>query len=424
MKGLLMDPISESHSKKKASASGSIDFNIYEQLRSEIQHLKQELIAASEQNVDLAIQLGQIDELNAAVAERNGKIAVLANEAAALRASIKTLQESLASETEQVKKSNQRIAELLALETELKESLKKSQAECLQMKLQIEEHQASIANLQNLLATAQASNARHMEALESLEKYISKPKENDQEATPPMLRLKNALQELLGTAGQVIFNRTCRTLGIHENDFAKCSAEVLKNVAAAVVAPSLRLCRKEETVQALKERIKNICAPDGQLSYDMQSILNGTGKTPSVLSTLKTPAAPSAIINLTYSEIETEKKTAEITPELPFSPASSVPQSEQATLNHEKHPAEDEVQQDIGLFVPYAYNTVDDEYDEDEDTESSSSSIELTTEAEDNSDSKELQEEETEAEDNSDSEELQEQEEETEAEDNSDSEEL
>ena len=164
-----MDPISESNSKKKTSASGSIDFHIYEQLRSEIQHLKQELISASEQNVDLAIQLGQIDELNATVAERNSKIALLIEEVTTLRNNINNLQESLNNETEQVKKSNQRISELLSLEKELKENLKQSQAECFKLKSQIAENQASIANLQSLLAAAQASNARHMEALESWE---------------------------------------------------------------------------------------------------------------------------------------------------------------------------------------------------------------------------------------------------------------
>ncbi|MGM9991470.1 MAG: hypothetical protein ACI376_01290 [Candidatus Bruticola sp.] len=376
-----MDPISESHSKKKTSASGAIDFHIYEQLRSEIQHLKQELISASEQNVDLAIQLGQIDELNATVAERNSKIALLIEEVATLRNNINNLQESLNNETEQVKKSNQRITELLALEKELKENLKQSQAECFKLKSQIAENQASIANLQSLLAAAQASNARHMEALESLEAYISKPKENDQATTPPMLRLKNALQEVLGTAGQVIFSRTCRTLNINEANLSDCSEDTLHKAAASIIAPSLRLCRKEETVQTFKGRIRAICAKNGQLSSDLQNMLDNPGKSSVKLSTSPTVSLPSTSVQIPASATTKEELTAPASESVPE--IASTASSHQEETQNEKHPAEDEVQQDIGLFVPYAYNTVSDEDEETTEAEDDrENEVELTAQEE------------------------------------------
>lgn len=280
-----MDSVLSSPEKNNTSESGAVSFNIYEQLRAEIQHLKQELVSVSEQNVDLAIQLGQIDELNGIVDERNEQIDRLNQEAAALNDSIANLKKQLSDKTEYAQKADLRIEELLALEAELRGSLQKSQEECLDLKAQIERHQASIASLQELLSQAQASNARHVAALESLEVYISKPQENEnKEETPPLLHLKNALQELLGTAGQVIFNRACRLIGLENDNLASATSEQLQKAAISIISPSLRLCRNENMVKELKERLRNIFSTSGEISPELELALNGNGKTTTIAS--------------------------------------------------------------------------------------------------------------------------------------------
>lgn len=275
-----MDSLPSAQEKSNPTESGAVSFKIYEQLRAEIQHLKQELVSVSEQNVDLAIQLGQIDELNGVVAERNSQIERLNQEAAALNKTITDLKQQLSQETEHAQKSDMRIEELLALEAELRAGLKQSQDECLDLKAQIERHLTSIASLQEALTKAQASNARHVAALESLEAYISKPEEQeDKEDTPPLLHLKNTLHEILGTAGQVIFSRACRLVGADVENLAAATPEQLQKAAISIMSPALRLCRGEQMIKNLQERVRSLCASVGEISPELETALSGSGKT-------------------------------------------------------------------------------------------------------------------------------------------------
>ena len=281
-----MDSLSSSPEKNSISESGSVSFQIYEQLRAEIQHLKQELVAISEQNVDLAIQLGQIDQLNGVVVERNGQIEHLNRQTAALNQTITDLKLKLSQETEHAQKSDLRIEELLALEAELRANLKSSQEECLDLKGQIERHLASIANLQEALAQVQASNARHLAALESLEAYISKPEEEEQEDIPPLVNLKNTLQDVLGTAGQVIFNRACRLVGIESHNGAAATFEQLQKATMTILDPALRLCRNKEMAKDLQKRLHSICASVGPIEPELEEALSNSGPATSIASSV------------------------------------------------------------------------------------------------------------------------------------------
>lgn len=283
-----MDSLLSSQEKNSITEPGAVSFKIYEQLRAEIQHLKQELVSVSEQNVDLAIQLGQIDELNDVVAQRNSQIERLNHEAAALNKTITDLKAQLSQETEHAQKSDSRIEELLALEAELQANLKQSQEERLDLKQQIDRHLATIANLQELLSQAQASNARHVAALESLEAYISKPEEQeDPKDTPPLLQLKNVLHELLGTAGQVIFGRACRLVGAEDKNLASATPEQIQKAAASIISPALRLCRNEAMVKDLQERIHSICATVSEIGPELKAALSGPAKTTAISSSAK-----------------------------------------------------------------------------------------------------------------------------------------
>ena len=281
-----MDSLSSSPEKNSISESGSVSFQIYEQLRAEIQHLKQELVAISEQNVDLAIQLGQIDQLNGVVVERNGQIEHLNRQTAALNQTITDLKLKLSQETEHAQKSDLRIEELLALEAELRANLKSSQEECLDLKGQIERHLVSIANLQEALAQVQASNARHLAALESLEAYISKPEEEEQEDIPPLVHLKNTLQDVLGTAGQVIFNRACRLVGIESHNGAAATFEQLQKATMTILDPALRLCRNKEMAKDLQKRLHSICASVGPIEPELEEALSNSGPATSIASSV------------------------------------------------------------------------------------------------------------------------------------------
>ncbi len=358
-KGLFMDSLPSSQEKNNVPESGAVSFKIYEQLRAEIQHLKQELVSVSEQNVDLAIQLGQIDELNGVVAERNNQIERLNQEAVALNKTITDLKQQLSQEIEHVQKSDMRIEELLTLEAELRSDLKRSQEECLELKAQIERHLASIASLQEALAQAQDANARHVAALESLEAYISKPEEQeDKEDTPPLLHLKNALHEVLGTAGQVIFNRACRLVGADANNLEAATSEQLQKAAISIIAPALRLCRGGKMIKDLQERIRHICASVGEIGPELEAALSGTGKT--TLPT--TPTASEADVSkeneaennsLKASDSQEEPQEAQPQTDISQGTASSESDSEETASEPSSH-AQDEEQTVVEAEAPVA----------------------------------------------------------------------
>lgn len=337
-----MDSLPSAQEKSNITESGAVSFKIYEQLRAEIQHLKQELVSVSEQNVDLAIQLGQIDELNGVVAERNSQIERLNQEAVALNKTITDLTQQLSHETEHAQKSDMRIEELLALEAELRADLKQSQEECLDLKAQIERHLASIASLQEALAQAQASNARHVAALESLEAYISKPEEQeDKEDTPPLLHLKNALHEILGTAGQVIFSRACRLVGTDAENLATTTPEQLQKAAISIISPALRLCRGEQMIKNLQERIRSICASVGEISPELEAALNGSGKTIAVVSSTSATSKnhePVATVptEQTVQNISEEEKKEEITTPVPTVPEEEIAKADTSDIDTEE----------------------------------------------------------------------------------------
>lgn len=337
-----MDSLPSAQEKSNITESGAVSFKIYEQLRAEIQHLKQELVSVSEQNVDLAIQLGQIDELNGVVAERNSQIERLNQEAVALNKTITDLTQQLSHETEHAQKSDMRIEELLALEAELRADLKQSQEECLDLKAQIERHLASIASLQEALAQAQASNARHVAALESLEAYISKPEEQeDKEDTPPLLHLKNALHEILGTAGQVIFSRACRLVGADAKNLANTTPEQLQKAAISIISPALRLCRGEQMIKNLQERIRYICASVGEISPELEDALNGSGKTIAVVSSTSATSKnhePVATVptEQTVQNISEEEKKEENTTPVPTVPEEEIAKADTSDIDTEE----------------------------------------------------------------------------------------
>lgn len=337
-----MDSLPSAQEKSNITESGAVSFKIYEQLRAEIQHLKQELVSVSEQNVDLAIQLGQIDELNGVVAERNSQIERLNQEAVALNKTITDLTQQLSHETEHAQKSDMRIEELLALEAELRADLKQSQEECLDLKAQIERHLASIASLQEALAQAQASNARHVAALESLEAYISKPEEQeDKEDTPPLLHLKNALHEILGTAGQVIFSRACRLVGADAKNLANTTPEQLQKAAISIISPALRLCRGEQMIKNLQERIRSICASVGEISPELEDALNGSSKTIAVVSSTSATSKnnePVATVptEQTVQNISEEEKKEENTTPVPTVPEEEIAKADTSDIDTEK----------------------------------------------------------------------------------------
>lgn len=337
-----MDSLPSAQEKSNITESGAVSFKIYEQLRAEIQHLKQELVSVSEQNVDLAIQLGQIDELNGVVAERNSQIERLNQEAVALNKTITDLTQQLSHETEHAQKSDMRIEELLALEAELRADLKQSQEECLDLKAQIERHLASIASLQEALAQAQASNARHVAALESLEAYISKPEEQeDKEDTPPLLHLKNALHEILGTAGQVIFSRACRLVGADAKNLANTTPEQLQKAAISIISPALRLCRGEQMIKNLQERIRSICASVGEISPELEDALNGSGKTIAVVSSTSATSKnnePVATVptEQTVQNISEEEKKEENTTPVPTVPEEEITKADTSDIDTEE----------------------------------------------------------------------------------------
>lgn len=337
-----MDSLPSAQEKSNITESGAVSFKIYEQLRAEIQHLKQELVSVSEQNVDLAIQLGQIDELNGVVAERNSQIERLNQEAVALNKTITDLTQQLSHETEHAQKSDMRIEELLALEAELRADLKQSQEECLDLKAQIERHLASIASLQEALTQAQASNARHVAALESLEAYISKPEEQeDKEDTPPLLHLKNALHEILGTAGQVIFSRACRLVGADAENLATTTPEQLQKAAISIISPALRLCRGEQMIKNLQERIRSICASVGEISPELEDALNGSGKTIAVVSSTSVTSKnhePVATVptEQTVQNISEEEKKEEITTPVPTIPEEEIAKADTSDIDTEE----------------------------------------------------------------------------------------
>lgn len=337
-----MDSLPSAQEKSNITESGAVSFKIYEQLRAEIQHLKQELVSVSEQNVDLAIQLGQIDELNGVVAERNSQIERLNQEAVALNKTITDLTQQLSHETEHAQKSDMRIEELLALEAELRADLKQSQEECLDLKAQIERHLASIASLQEALAQAQASNARHVAALESLEAYISKPEEQeDKEDTPPLLHLKNALHEILGTAGQVIFSRACRLVGADAKNLANTTPEQLQKAAISIISPALRLCRGEQMIKNLQERIRSICASVGEISPELEDALNGSSKTIAVVSSTSATSKnhePVATVptEQTVQNISEEEKKEENTTPVPTVPEEEIAKADTSDIDTEE----------------------------------------------------------------------------------------
>lgn len=337
-----MDSLPSAQEKSNITESGAVSFKIYEQLRAEIQHLKQELVSVSEQNVDLAIQLGQIDELNGVVAERNSQIERLNQEAVALNKTITDLTQQLSHETEHAQKSDMRIEELLALEAELRADLKQSQEECLDLKAQIERHLASIASLQEALAQAQASNARHVAALESLEAYISKPEEQeDKEDTPPLLHLKNALHEILGTAGQVIFSRACRLVGADAKNLANTTPEQLQKAAISIISPALRLCRGEQMIKNLQERIRYICASVGEISPELEDALNGSSKTIAVVSSTSATSKnhePVATVptEQTVQNISEEEKKEENTTPVPTVPEEEIAKADTSDIDTEE----------------------------------------------------------------------------------------
>lgn len=337
-----MDSLPSAQEKSNIIESGAVSFKIYEQLRAEIQHLKQELVSVSEQNVDLAIQLGQIDELNGVVAERNSQIERLNQEAVALNKTITDLTQQLSHETEHAQKSDMRIEELLALEAELRADLKQSQEECLDLKAQIERHLASIASLQEALAQAQASNARHVAALESLEAYISKPEEQeDKEDTPPLLHLKNALHEILGTAGQVIFSRACRLVGADAENLATTTPEQLQKAAISIISPALRLCRGEQMIKNLQERIRSICASVGEISPELEDALNGSSKTIAVVSSTSATSKnnePVATVptEQTVQNISEEEKKEENTTPVPTVPEEEIAKADTSDIDTEE----------------------------------------------------------------------------------------
>lgn len=337
-----MDSLPSAQEKSNITESGAVSFKIYEQLRAEIQHLKQELVSVSEQNVDLAIQLGQIDELNGVVAERNSQIERLNQEAVALNKTITDLTQQLSHETEHAQKSDMRIEELLALEAELRADLKQSQEECLDLKAQIERHLASIASLQEALAQAQASNARHVAALESLEAYISKPEEQeDKEDTPPLFHLKNALHEILGTAGQVIFSRACRLVGADAKNLANTTPEQLQKAAISIISPALRLCRGEQMIKNLQERIRSICASVGEISPELEDALNGSGKTIAVVSSTSATSKnhePVATVptEQTVQNISEEEKKEENTTPVPTVPEEEIAKADTSDIDTEE----------------------------------------------------------------------------------------
>lgn len=337
-----MDSLPSAQEKSNITESGAVSFKIYEQLRAEIQHLKQELVSVSEQNVDLAIQLGQIDELNGVVAERNSQIERLNQEAVALNKTITDLTQQLSHETEHAQKSDMRIEELLALEAELRADLKQSQEECLDLKAQIERHLASIASLQEALAQAQASNARHVAALESLEAYISKPEEQeDKEDTPPLFHLKNALHEILGTAGQVIFSRACRLVGADAKNLANTTPEQLQKAAISIISPALRLCRGEQMIKNLQERIRSICASVGEISPELEDALNGSSKTIAVVSSTSATSKnnePVATVptEQTVQNISEEEKKEENTTPVPTVPEEEIAKADTSDIDTEE----------------------------------------------------------------------------------------
>ncbi len=345
-KGLFMDSLPSSQEKNNVPESGAVSFKIYEQLRAEIQHLKQELVSVSEQNVDLAIQLGQIDELNGVVAERNSQIERLNQEAVALNKTITDLKQQLSQETEHAQKSDMRIEELLTLEAELRSDLKRSQEECLDLKAQIERHLASIASLQEALTQAQDANARHVAALESLEAYISKPEEKeDKEDTPPLLHLKNALHEILGTAGQVIFNRACRLVGTDANNLEATTPEQLQKAAISIIAPALRLCRGEKMIKDLQERIRSICASVGEIGPELEAALSGTSKTtlPTATVSEANVSEVSEAQNDAVKESNSQEEPQESQPQTDISQdVASESDSEETTSEPSSHAQDDE----------------------------------------------------------------------------------
>ena len=176
--------------------AGSVSFQIYEQLRQEIQSLKDEMSALSEQNVDLAIQLGQIDELNELVASKEQIIRQFAAERANLLTSLADLQKQMINEQNRSQTLEKTLEELTQAGADLQEQLKdaqkqlkSSQAAEADLKAQLEGKQAEINRLNEQLEEQKTANARHLAALESLEVYIEKPAKPNPAPSSDLLRL-------------------------------------------------------------------------------------------------------------------------------------------------------------------------------------------------------------------------------------------
>ena len=99
--------------------ANNADFDIYDQLRQEIRHLKSEVVSLSEQNVDLALQLGQVDELNLTVAEQKSMLKSLRQELQQREEELAQKRGSWQNVEERLKESEEQFAAAKAAETDL-----------------------------------------------------------------------------------------------------------------------------------------------------------------------------------------------------------------------------------------------------------------------------------------------------------------
>ena len=286
--------------------ANNADFDIYDQLRQEIRHLKSEVVSLSEQNVDLALQLGQVDELNLTVAEQKSMLKSLRQEIqqreeelAQKRGSWQNVEERLKESEEQLRSAQHTITSLNQNNSALKEQVRNLELECAKLKATTKSQTIVIGDLTRNLSKAQAENARHSAALESLkDSYMREQtaKALLEENSAPLMRIEKALVDIVGTAGQVIFKRACRYANIGEEDRLQCSLAKLQEAATAALVPALRLCRTSELSQQLKDRIVEICKSQGPISARLEMALQGSLPSSEFLSAV--PAAPLAAAHI------------------------------------------------------------------------------------------------------------------------------
>ncbi len=153
--------------------------------------------------------------------------------------------------------------------------------------------------------------------------------------------MKNALHEILGTAGQVIFSRACRLVGADAENLATTTPEQLQKAAISIISPALRLCRGEQMIKNLQERIRSICASVGEISPELEDALNGSGKTIAVVSSTSVTSKnhePVATVptEQTVQNISEEEKKEEITTPVPTIPEEEIAKADTSDIDTEE----------------------------------------------------------------------------------------